>query len=108
MSVDLEPEFQRTPEGTVFRDLNGNGVMDPYENPGLPVAERVEDLLGRLSLEEKVGLMFQTVVSAAENGKLGYETPGQARPLFSKSSPTSTSITSISTSCPSQNSQPVG
>lgn len=75
MSVDLEPEFQRTPEGTVFRDLNGNGVMDPYENPGLPVAERVEDLLGRLSLEEKAGLMFQTVVSAAENGKLGHETP---------------------------------
>lgn len=73
MSVDLAPEFLRSPEGTVFRDLNGNGIMDPYENPALPVAERVEDLLGRLSLEEKAGLMFQTVVSAAETGTLGDE-----------------------------------
>lgn len=79
MSVELAPEFQRTPDGTVFRDLNGNGVMDPYENPGLPVAERVEDLLGRLSLEEKAGLMFHTMVSAAESGKLGDETPRAGR-----------------------------
>ncbi|WP_426226350.1 glycoside hydrolase family 3 protein [Pseudarthrobacter sp. DSP2-3-2b1] len=70
MSVDLAPEFQRTPDGTVFRDLNGNGTMDPYENPGLPVMERVEDLLGRLSLEEKAGLMFHTIVSAADSGRL--------------------------------------
>ena len=27
----------------------------PYRNPDLPVADRVEDLLGRLSLEEKAG-----------------------------------------------------
>ncbi|MFP5368665.1 MAG: glycoside hydrolase family 3 N-terminal domain-containing protein, partial [Actinomycetes bacterium] len=79
MSVDLEPEFVRTADGTLFRDLNGNGIMDPYENPQLPVAERVEDLLGRLSLEEKAGLMFQTVVSAAETGKLGDETPRPSR-----------------------------
>lgn len=79
MSVEIAPEFQRTPDGTVFRDLNGNGVMDPYENPGLPVAERVEDLLGRLSLEEKAGLMFHTMVSAAESGKLGDETPRAGR-----------------------------
>jgi beta-glucosidase len=79
MSVDLAPEFLRAPDGTVFRDLNGNGIMDPYENPGLPSAERVEDLLGRLSLEEKAGLMFQTMVSAAESGKLGDETPRAGR-----------------------------
>ena len=79
MSVELAPEFQRTPDGTVFRDLNGNGIMDPYENPALPVAERVEDLLGRLSLEEKAGLMFHTMISAAESGKLGDETPRAGR-----------------------------
>jgi beta-glucosidase len=79
MSVDLAPEFQRTTDGTVFRDLNGNGIMDPYENPGLPVSERVEDLLGRLSLEEKAGLMFHTMVSAAGSGKLGDETPRAGR-----------------------------
>lgn len=79
MSVDVATEFQRTPDGTVFRDLNGNGIMEPYENPGLPVAERAEDLLGRLSLEEKAGLMFHTMVSAAESGKIGDETPRAGR-----------------------------
>src|SRR6266511_4684613 len=32
----------------------------PYENPNLPVSERVADLLGRMTLEEKVGQMTQT------------------------------------------------
>jgi len=35
-------------------DFNKNGVMDPYENPNLPVEERVEDLLSRMTLEEKI------------------------------------------------------
>ena len=47
-----------------FRDLNGNGVMDPYEDPQLSVAERVDDLISRMSLPEKVGLMFHTVIEA--------------------------------------------
>jgi beta-glucosidase len=38
------------------------GAADPlpYENPNLPVNERVDDLLGRMTLEEKVGQMTQT------------------------------------------------
>jgi beta-glucosidase len=32
----------------------------PYENPRLPVRERVADLLSRMTLEEKVGQMTQT------------------------------------------------
>jgi beta-glucosidase len=32
----------------------------PYEDPSLPVAKRVNDLLSRMSLEEKVGQMTQT------------------------------------------------
>ena len=32
----------------------------PYENPNLPVSARVADLLGRMTLEEKVGQMTQT------------------------------------------------
>lgn len=61
---------------TPWRDLNGNGVMDPYEDPSRPVEERVEDLLGRLSLEEKVGLMFHTVIEAGDDGEV-LEEPGR-------------------------------
>ncbi len=53
-----------------FRDLNGNGRLDPYEDPRLPVAERVADLLGQLSLPEKAGLMFHTVIEAGADGEL--------------------------------------
>lgn len=71
----MEPVRHTTPEGVAFRDLNGNGVMDPYEDPRLAPEERAEDLLGRLSLEEKVGLMFQTVIEAGADGSL-LEGPG--------------------------------
>jgi len=38
-------------------DLNKNGVKDPYEDSSLPVEERISDLLGRMSLEEKTAQM---------------------------------------------------
>lgn len=31
----------------------------PYKNPNLPAEERIADLLGRMTLEEKVGQMMQ-------------------------------------------------
>ncbi|RKT35694.1 TetR family transcriptional regulator [Microbacterium sp. AG1240] len=58
----------RHSDGTVYRDLNGNGVMDPFEDPRLSVAERVDDLLSRMSLAEKAGLMVQSVVSVTIDG----------------------------------------
>jgi hypothetical protein len=40
--------------GAVFgRDLNKNGKMDPYEDSSRPVEERVENLLGQMTLDEK-------------------------------------------------------
>lgn len=41
-----------------YRDLNHNGRMDPYENPRLSHEKRVEDLLKRMTLQEKVGTMM--------------------------------------------------
>ena len=41
----------------------------PYEDPALPVSTRVEDLLGRMSLDDKIGQMTQAErasISAAE------------------------------------------
>lgn len=60
----------RHTDGTAYRDLNGNGVMDPYEDPRLPIEERVDDLLSRLSLAEKAGLMVQSVVSVTSDGAM--------------------------------------
>ena len=36
-----------------------NTVNLPYRNPDLPTEERIADLLGRMTLEEKVGQMMQ-------------------------------------------------
>jgi len=71
----MQPTTTTDPDGNTYRDLNGNGVMDPYENPQLSVAERVDDLLPRLSLAEKVGLMFHTVIEAGADGTV-LEAPG--------------------------------
>ncbi len=57
-------------DGARYRDLNRNGRMDPFEDPRRSVEERVADLLPRLSLEEKAGLMFQTVIEAGQDGTL--------------------------------------
>lgn len=69
------PHLLTAEDGTRYRDLNGNGVMDPYEDPRLGAEERTEDLLARLSLEEKVGLLFHTVIETGPDGSL-LETPG--------------------------------
>ena len=33
----------------------------PYKNPNLPAEERIADLLGRMTLEEKVGQMLSLI-----------------------------------------------
>lgn len=57
-------------DGVVFRDLNGNGVLDPYEDPRLPVADRVTDLIGRMSVADKAGLMFHPILEVGQDGTL--------------------------------------
>jgi beta-glucosidase len=51
-----------TQDGITFRDLNKNGRLDPYEDPRLPLEIRVEDLLKQMTLEEKAGMLFHTMV----------------------------------------------
>src|SRR5213080_1781724 len=53
-----------------FRDLNKNGRLDPYEDPRRPIEERVEDLLAQMTLEEKVGMLFHTMIVMNEDGSL--------------------------------------
>ena len=58
------------PDGTVFRDLDHDGEMAPFEDPRRTPAERADDLVGRLSLAEKVGLMFHDIIEVGPKGTL--------------------------------------
>ena len=42
----------------VFKDLNKNGELDPYEDWRLSVDERAKDLASKMSIEEIAGLML--------------------------------------------------
>ncbi|RPI31577.1 MAG: glycoside hydrolase family 3 protein [Chloroflexota bacterium] len=59
-----------TQDGFTFRDLNKNGRLDPYEDSRRPLEERVENLLSQMTLEEKTGLMFHTMIMMNPDGTL--------------------------------------
>ena len=63
---------QGTPEG---RDLNRNGVLDPYEDSRLSSQERVDDLLARMTLEEKAGTVMHGTLPAVDS-PIGISTEG--------------------------------
>lgn len=56
-----------TLNGLRFKDLNRNGRVDRYEDWRLSAAERTDDLIGRMSVEEKAGMMMH----AAHSGFFG-------------------------------------
>jgi beta-glucosidase len=45
-------------------------VVDPYQDPSNSVQNRVEDLLTRLTVEDKAGLMFHDIVTMGPGGQL--------------------------------------
>lgn len=59
-----------TQDGITFRDLNKNGKLDPYEDPRRPMAERVEDLLQQMTIEEKAGMLFHTMIGMNKDGTI--------------------------------------
>lgn len=40
-------------------DLNKNGKEDPYEDPAVPIPDRINDLLRQMTLDEKIGQLWQ-------------------------------------------------
>jgi beta-glucosidase len=59
--------------GLRFRDLNRNGALDPYEDWRLPPSTRAKDLVSRMTLEEKAGMMMHgTARSAGQGGAIGF------------------------------------
>lgn len=47
-------------DGLKFKDLNGDGVLNPYEDWRLPASERAKDLISRMNNREKAGMFILT------------------------------------------------
>src|SRR5690625_1951757 len=56
-------------DGLQFKDLNGNGKLDPYEDWRLSPEERVKDLIHRMAIDEKIGMMMITSQSMGKSQK---------------------------------------
>lgn len=62
-------------DGRRFRDLDRNGALDPYEDWRLAPSRRADDLVARMTLEEKAGvLMHGTARTAGGFGGMGGST----------------------------------
>lgn len=55
-------------DGFAFKDLNGNGVLDPYEDWRLPIEERIADLSRQMTIEQIAGLMLYSKHQAVSTG----------------------------------------
>ncbi len=74
-----------TVDGLTFRDLNRDGKLEPFEDWRLTPSQRADDLLLRMSLEEKAGLMMHAsapaIGSAIGTGR-NYDIPGVRRMIL--------------------------
>jgi beta-glucosidase len=67
----LGPEAPTLVQGSFsYRDLNKNGKLDVYEDSRQNVNARVDDLLRQMTLEEKCGTMFATMINVGSDGNL--------------------------------------
>ncbi|GAA3711440.1 glycoside hydrolase family 3 N-terminal domain-containing protein [Sphingomonas cynarae] len=70
-------------EGLRFRDLDRNGTLTPYEDWRMPVARRVDDLVQRMTLEDKAGTMMHGSLPATDSvigaSSIGYDRAGVER-----------------------------
>ncbi len=62
-----------TDDGYAFKDLNGNGVLDVYEDWRLDADTRARDLASKMSIEEIAGLMLYSSHQSI---------PGGSNPFF--------------------------
>ncbi|HSW17703.1 MAG TPA: glycoside hydrolase family 3 N-terminal domain-containing protein [Ramlibacter sp.] len=54
--------------GMKFKDLDGDGKLTPYEDWRLSAAERAADLVTRMTLEEKAGMLLIDTLNAGAGG----------------------------------------
>ena len=68
-------------DGQTFRDLNKNGSLDLYEDIRVDVDRRVENLLQQMTLEEKAGTMFMSMIGMTSKGQ-PYDKPKLSKDPF--------------------------
>jgi beta-glucosidase len=68
-------------DGMLFKDLDKNGKLDPYEDWRRPVAERASDLVSQMTLEEKAGLMVGPSLPMGPGGTVREEPVYGANPF---------------------------
>ena len=66
LSAASQDKFMQV-DGEWFKDLNGNGSLDVYEDWRADVADRVSDLLSQMTINEKAG----TLIFSGIGGKNG-------------------------------------
>ena len=64
-----------TVDGLQFRDLDGSGDLTPYEDWRLSAADRAADLVARLDLEQKAGLLMHASLTGQGTYDLAAFTP---------------------------------
>jgi len=55
-------------KGITYRDLNKNSKLDTYENINANIEDRVDDLVSKMTLEEKAGMMFISIIGFTSEG----------------------------------------
>ncbi|EGG29490.1 glycoside hydrolase, family 3 domain protein [Aequoribacter fuscus] len=75
-AADTQPQLVKVAkqyleiDGYTFKDLNDNSSLDPYEDWRLPTSERVSDLVARMTINEKAGMMLIQTLNAESEGLL--------------------------------------
>jgi len=72
-------------DGLKFKDLNKNGVLDPYEDWRLPADERAKDLAKQMSIEQIAGLMLYSSHQSIPAREVGFSSGTYNGKPFSQS-----------------------
>jgi len=72
-------------DGLKFKDLNKNGVLDPYEDWRLPAEERAKNLAKQMSIEQIAGLMLYSSHQSIPARDIGFSSSTYNGKPFSQS-----------------------
>lgn len=91
MKLAGDPTPTLSVNGSTFRDLNKNGILDTYEDVNAALEDRVSDLINQMNVDEKAGMLFAHFLGMNEDGSL-MEIPTISDPFSFIAENTSTTI----------------